>query len=83
MPLAFSSSIVVRCDWLSIFASHLFGNPVEFAARAFDAAQRLSPLLPVHLGSGVCEPPRGPPQNRDCRVEFPLERGCLRFSRRR
>jgi hypothetical protein len=83
MPLAFSSNIVVRCDWLSIFASHLFGNAVEFVARAFDASQRLSPLFAIHLRRGIGEPARGPPQNRDRRVEFPLERGCLRFGRRR
>src|SRR5688572_19343558 len=83
MPLAFSSSIVVRCDWLSIFFSHLPGYPVEFVARSFNSPQRLSSLLIVHLGCGVCKPPRRPPQNRDRGVEFPLQRGSLRFSRRR
>jgi hypothetical protein len=61
----------------------VFGNAVEFVARAFDVSQRLLPLFVVHLRRGIGEPPRGAPQNRDRRVEFPLERGCLRFGGRR
>jgi hypothetical protein len=76
---AFSSSIVVRCAWLSmlvaLFLSDSLFHPVQFVPRAFDLALRLFLPLAVHLGQGFGEPPAGTLQDGNGHLQIALECG--------
>src|ERR1700686_2984532 len=58
-PLAWSSRIVVRCAWLSmfwfLFCLDSLAHSIQFAARAFDRVLRLLLLAGIHSGHGCGE----------------------------
>ena len=83
MPLAFSSRIVVRCDWLSMISFHPLRDALQFPARTLDVALRLLLLFAGHLRYGFGQAPASPAQNRSRGLQFALQRGGLRSGRRR
>ena len=76
-PLAFSSRIVVLCDWLSIVISYPLADAVQLLACAFDMLLRLLLLVLVHLCRCFAHSTAGPAQNRGYCLQLSLQ--CRRL----